>query len=447
MSPTTRSRRLLVIGSQCEAFGDAARLEFLPRAAEELYAVMTDPNLGQCLPARPEGGLLIDPAVNEARSAIIDSFCRASEQQATLIVAYIGHGKYAHERFYLLPRDAEVPPRADTAVHLVELIDELYTNQPGIDGLVVLIDSCYAGVGAVGAARHWSDDLSWKRRFEVLTATSDRPAYDGCFTQTLTACLRDGIDDDPDDYLRCEQVHRVIRDACQLQAPRHLTNNADPGLFLARNVARSRPAWAGTWAGDEIARLTADFQPTPMVERAVAASGAHRSVALVGVAGTGKSTLAAALMRPEVTEDAVPVGFAHAVAFLSGGLSTSDLARMLVDQLDRAVPGFAAARKDYLGALTEDEQRRLDALQRDVLGPLRRLRPVKETVVRILVDGLDQVPSAGEVSIREALGELAAGPGLDHVRLICTARPDTDVPGGSHVLRVDKADDAILAPT
>ena len=67
-------------------------------------------------------------------------------------------------------------------------------------------------------------------------------------------------------------------------------------------------------------------------------------------------------------------------------------------------------------ALTEDERRRLDALQRDVLGPLRRLRPVKETVVRILVDGLDQVPSAGEVSIREALGELTAGPGLDHMR-------------------------------
>ena len=179
--------------------------------------MMTDPDLGQCLPARPEGGLLIDPTVAETRSAIVASFRRASEQQATLIVAYIGHGEYARERFYLLPRDAEVPPRADTAVHLVELIDELYTNQPGIDGLVALIDSCYAGVGAIGAARHWSDDLSRDRRFEVLTATSDRLAYDGCFTRTLTACLRDGIDDEPDDYLRCEQVHRVIRDACPLQ--------------------------------------------------------------------------------------------------------------------------------------------------------------------------------------------------------------------------------------
>ena len=70
-------------------------MEFLPRAAEELYAVMIDPDLGQCLPAQPEGGLLIDPTVAEARSAIIDSFRRASEQQATLILAYIGHGEYA----------------------------------------------------------------------------------------------------------------------------------------------------------------------------------------------------------------------------------------------------------------------------------------------------------------------------------------------------------------
>ena len=98
--------------------------------------------------------------------------------------------------------------------------------------------------------------------------------------------------------------------------------------------------------------------------------------------------------------------------------------------------------------LTEDERRRLDRrLERDVLGPLRRVRPPKEAVVRILVDGLDQVPSAGEGSIREALAELAAGPGLDHVRLIGPGprSPDTDVPGGSHVLRVDKADEFLLS--
>ena len=292
-----------------------------------------------------------------------------------------------------------------------------------------------------------------KLRFEILTASApDRKAWNGCFTETVTNCLRLGLDDVLAEKLCCQDVERIVRQRCMPgQQPQFLAFTpslppvSDEGLWLSRNAARSRLAWANSWAGEEIARLTAKFQPTPMLERAVTASVAHRSVALVGVAGAGKSTLVAALMRPEVSEGAIPTSFALAIAFLSSGLLTSDLARMLVDQLDRAVPGFAAARDDYLRALTEDERRRLDALQRDVLGPLRRVRPPKEAVVRILVDGLDQVPSAGEGSIREALAELAAGPGLDHVRLICTAHPDTDVPGGSHVLRVDKADEFLLS--
>jgi len=41
-------RRILVIGSQCEALGDLA---FLPQAAKDLYAVMTDPERGACVTA------------------------------------------------------------------------------------------------------------------------------------------------------------------------------------------------------------------------------------------------------------------------------------------------------------------------------------------------------------------------------------------------------------
>jgi hypothetical protein len=457
MSPTTSNRRLLVIGSQCQALGEGYRLKFLPWAAEELYTVLIDPDFGRCHPVQPDRGLMIDPTVAAVKTAIREAFRRASDDGSTLLLVFIGHGTYVGNDYFFLPLDAKSAPDPDTGIHLVQQIDYAYRAHPSIDGLVLLVDTCHSGLAAEQATQ-WvreyrrGEEAARKLRFEILTASApDREAWDGCFTHTVTHCLRQGLDDVPTEELRCQDVERIVRRKCMpRQLPQFLAFTpsvpvvSDAGLWLARNAARSRPAWAGTWAGEEIARLTADFQPTPMLERAVAASGAHRSVALVGVAGTGKSTLAAALMRPEVGEGAVPAGFAHAVAFLSGGLSTSDLARMLVDQLDRAVPGFAAARKDYLGALTEDEQRRLDALQRDVLGPLRRLRPVKETVVRILVDGLDQVPSAGEVSIREALGELAAGPGLDHVRLICTARPDTDVPGGSHVLRVDKADDALL---
>ncbi len=39
-------RRILVIGSQCEAL---QHLGFLPNAAQDLYAVMTDPERGACV--------------------------------------------------------------------------------------------------------------------------------------------------------------------------------------------------------------------------------------------------------------------------------------------------------------------------------------------------------------------------------------------------------------
>jgi hypothetical protein len=60
-------RRILVIGSQCEALG---HLDFLPQIAQDLYEVMTNSERGQCLSALPEKGLLLDPSVDETRTAL-----------------------------------------------------------------------------------------------------------------------------------------------------------------------------------------------------------------------------------------------------------------------------------------------------------------------------------------------------------------------------------------
>jgi len=57
-------RRILVIGSQCEA---RQHLNFLPRAARDLYTVMTDRERGDCVSAIDGEGLLIDPTVREAK--------------------------------------------------------------------------------------------------------------------------------------------------------------------------------------------------------------------------------------------------------------------------------------------------------------------------------------------------------------------------------------------
>ena len=463
MSTATGNRRILVIGSQCEALGKHARLSFLPQAAEELYAVMTDPDLGHCVSALPEGGLMIDPTVAGVKDALKEAFRLASEAEATLLLALIGHGCNVGNDYYFLPRDASSDPEPDTGIHAIERIKHAYRAHRKIDGLVLLVDTCHSGLTAEEVARKLvgeyerGEEGGRKLRFEIFTASApNRIAWDGCFTKTVTHCLRRGLDDVPTEELRCQDVERIVRQQCSpRQLPQILTFTpgaplaSDAGLWLARNAARARcdagPAWAGTWAAKEIARLTADFQPTPTLERLVAASGEHRSVALVGVAGAGKSTLAAALVRPEITDGAVPDRFAHAVAFLTGGLLTDGIARLLADQLARAVPGFVAARDDFQRTRTEDERRRLDALQLDVVGPLRHHQRPDGPVVRIVADGLDQLATASESAAREALADLAAGPGLGHVRLIMTARPDTDLPDGPHVLRVDKADDALVS--
>jgi hypothetical protein len=142
-------RRVLVIGSQCRELNP---LSFLPVAAEELYAVLTTPDLGGCVPALSEGGLLLDPAVAEAKAALRTAFTRTSQDEATLLLAYIGHGTSVYDDFYLLPVDALATPDSDSGIHLVQVIRELYGRHSFVDGLVVLLDTCYAGVAAAGAA-------------------------------------------------------------------------------------------------------------------------------------------------------------------------------------------------------------------------------------------------------------------------------------------------------
>ena len=294
MGTITSNRRILVVGSQCASLPP---LSFLPQAAVDLHAVMTDPEVGGCTDAAPRG-LLIDPTVAEAKAAIKEAFRAAAAEGATLLLALIGHGTHAGCDFYLLPHDGVEPPDSDTGVQLVQLVKEQHRRHPGLDGLVVLIDTCFSGVGALAAATYWVSELEGALRFEVLTAAADRPAYDGCFTRRLVACLREGLDGIPGEYLRSEHVRRVIEGLCPHQKPQHPTYNADEGLYLAKNVVHARrsvgPSWAGTAAAETIQRLTAWLQPTPVLHEVVARSQEGRYVAVVGHAGSGKSALAAA---------------------------------------------------------------------------------------------------------------------------------------------------------
>jgi hypothetical protein len=414
-------RRVLVIGSQCEALG---RLDFLPNAAEEIYRVMTDPERGGCVSALESDGLLIDPSVKDAKDAIKAAYQRTAKDEATLFIAYVGHGERAAEDFYLLPRDAQNPPDADTAIHLTNLIKEVHRKAPGrVDGLGVLVDACYSGLAGFGAAQAWVGGLGGALRFELLTAAADRPAANGCFSKTLVRLLREGVPAVPSEHLQCQHLRALIEKSCPNQVPQHPSYNSDETLWLAKNAGRVLEPWARTPLADEIQRLTRAYQLTPALGEVVARSRAQRCVAVVGDAGTGKSALAATLAWPKIAKEIVPVGFAHAVAFLTEAIMPLEFAHIITEQLARSVPGFRKAQEDFERETPYAEQRRLGALEKRLVGPLLRLAP--DTEVRLVIDALDRLATGAWGAVMDGLNELAE---LPFVRLVVTARPDSELP-------------------
>ena len=161
-------RRVLVIGSQCERLNE---LSFLPEVAVRLHQLLTDPGPGECRPADTGDppGLLLGPSVARAKAAIIEAYDAAAREGGMLILAYIGHGEYVLGDFFLMPTDATGP---DDALHLPMLIKHRPVHP---DGLIVLLDACYSGAGAFDAVEYWVRSLGGALRFQVLTATDDRP--------------------------------------------------------------------------------------------------------------------------------------------------------------------------------------------------------------------------------------------------------------------------------
>jgi tetratricopeptide (TPR) repeat protein len=430
-------RRVLVIGSQCKALGE---LSFLPAAAHDVYAVMTDPERGSCVSALDGEGLLINPTVQAAKEAIRTAYASAAKDEATLFIAYIGHGLHFDNDFYLLPLNASPTPTSDTAIHLTQLIKEQHRISPGrgVDGLGVLVDACYSGTAAISVAQQWVDELKADMRFEVMTATSAiRPAADGCFSRNLIRILSDGLADVPDSYLRCIHLRARLERACPEQdAPQHPAYNPDETLWLAKNGRRSPLPWAETSLSSEIERLTMTYQATPNLADVVRQSQVHSCLAVVGEAGMGKSALAAALAWPEKAPQMLTTGFVQAIVLLNEAQTPQEIARLLSQQLCRSVAGFQTAQREFDRNTPYAEKQRLGSIEKQVIEPLRLLTPQAE--VRIVVDALDRLATGAEDAVMGALDALA---GLPFLRLIVTARPATSLPDAAEAYLLEAAPD------
>jgi len=267
-------------------------------------------------------------------------------------------------------------------VYLSHHLKEALRDAADLDGLIVLLDTCHAGVAAQQAATGWGEVGLGRdaRRYELLSASADGPAYHGVFTRTLIEVLRRGV-----------------------PAAGGWAQAGDQGLWLAYNAALRGPDddATGLAALDRVTELVTFFQPTPTLDALVAAVRTHRCVVVTGPRGSGKSALAAALTRPAASRGHVPDALVHAIAFAAGGSTLAILNAALAGQLAGTVPGYTAAARAYEAALDPAEQQGLPALARRVIGPLGRLS--LPGPVRLVIDALDELPATTQQAVRAAV--------------------------------------------
>ncbi|WP_410579104.1 FHA domain-containing protein [Amycolatopsis sp. lyj-108] len=441
-------RRSLVVASQCDSLN---LLSFLPDAGRQVSTALLDPEIGGCVPALEDGrGLLVDPTMVELDDALVEAFERASEDEATLFLSLVGHGEYADDDFYFLTKDTGLPVDSRKSFLFAQRIKELLGRYSMLDGLVILLDTCHAGIGARQAGQRWLRIVGEAgRRFDLLTASDDRVAANGCFSRSLVSVLRSGHAEFGE-RVRCADLKRVITGLCPAQTAIHLgfdgtreVAEADQGLWLALN---SSPAWrrsplAGNPAAPRIERLTADYRPDPKLGETVGhLLTGTRLVVLAGEAGTGKSAMLAALARPSVAGSYVPPDFLHAVLFTGRGETAEQIARELARQLRRTVPGFADAEDTHRAGLDDVGRAGASAFELALLGPLRRLAPHwTGGPVRIAIDGFDDLDPGLRRRLRGVLLDLSLDPALGWVKtVVATRKPD--VLGSAFVIRLGQRD-------
>jgi hypothetical protein len=465
---TVASRRLaLVVGSQCPALG---QLSFLPPGAgpldvqqlpigQRLLIRLRDllvDGPGECAPVEVVGqsqpGLLLNPTAATADAALGAAMTQAHEQEAVLLVYFLGHGT---------GQQADPAAPAQHLLHVWDTVAEPIDTEPesngwdpyrlvirrrphtsGMVGLVLLVDACRAawakqqvdGWGGVRAGLL----SAW------LGSSGDHTAWDACFTRSLIQRLERGVSAAehpraalvPD--LLAADLEALAAADCPAQAPRlggYESHN--PVLVVARNrQASDLVAELGIDGLTEslLLRLSEDYVSFA-VQPVVDAARADRVVVVIGGPGTGKSTLAAALRRPP--SDEVPLAMVQAIAFAAAASSVPDLARTLRGQLDR-LPHFPDAARRYQTAnvLRWDT---LDVWQQLITGPLS----CYSQPVRLLVDGLDQLAGGPEhSSVIRALAELITSQELAHVSLLITTRIPLPLPGVDRQLPMPQLDPA-----
>lgn len=432
--------------------GGDERLAFMPDLARTLVRTLA-----------PQWSIhgnapVLNPTAANAKKAITAAVAAASEGGETLLLAFLGHGETAEgdqatPDFYLQFDGSSPQPNSETSIHLVQFLKEQLrcAQAANLNGLVVLVDTCSAGGVPVQAA------MSGKPiggRLEMLVASDDGPAFNGCFTTTLIGALTAGIAHAGETVHPANVYPRILAE-CKAQSPVHLSytngylnpaGSHDPALWLMPNRTRSwHPLLGRPDAGilDQVSEgvLLSRNQKIALQETK---ENLHRRLRiLTGPAGAGKTTVLASLVSPQLDRfDQLTASNISAAAFLSRATTPEAVITELADQLatpPSAAGGddpaelppaspFAAARRQV-----EDEIKAgripgsTDLLDRALILPLARSLDPASDPTQIVIDGLDQVRESQATAFHNLVARLATADGLERLRVILGVR-DTGKP-------------------
>ncbi|HEX5406294.1 MAG TPA: hypothetical protein VFX16_28805 [Pseudonocardiaceae bacterium] len=228
------NRVSLVVAAQNDSAG---HLSHLGPAAAELRARLADPEIGACAPIDAQ------PTTKaEIEQAVIAAIRTAGGHEAVLVLAFLGHGFTTDQdsHLYYMAADTGVASPA-SGVDVARLVAEA-AGEPGVAGVIVLIDTCHAAGGVPDAHRITGGAGGGRTQVAVLFAsTADQPAYSMQFTTALNVVLRDGIAGaGPWLHLGHDLVTQ-LRAMTVGQAVGTLKYDANPyamgELWLARNIA------------------------------------------------------------------------------------------------------------------------------------------------------------------------------------------------------------------
>ncbi|WP_372352573.1 caspase family protein [Streptomyces sp. KL116D] len=468
---TDPPRRLLVVAGTARY--DEEALPDLPCVESDL-ATVTEAlrTLGY-----PRAERLLDPTAQELRKelAVWARECEAGADDV-LVLYYTGHGERDDRQHYLMCRDSEGDQLRASAVPSDQVVGILAEN--GFTRLLLIIDTCYAGQGAVDTVRSLANALLASPAidehrltdFSVIASTRGQDlAQDGAFAPALRAALEDrllGGSHQPKLHLEAvvDRVNDILVTTASGPGPAQeavlatLAGGSGPGflpnpryvpsiparldlaeqqVWLASPEARRRHAerlqhFAPRGRGTDTHSGTASYFTGRRAALAELTDwlddrspGLGRCVLVTGGPGVGKSSLLGRLVL--LADPAARAGLDDLdprVAPPARPLHTAIHAR------HKLLEDIVAAVADAAGMPGAEGPEVLAALA------------VRSTPLAVVVDALDEAGTAGtdEEALHIArgfLGELAA---LPCVRLLVGARPHLAAALGPAFTRLDLDD-------